>query len=1053
MTSSSPAFPSLASLSFAKVDASSNKFRPSTVPDVGGILADENDDVNEVNDEQPHAHPPGVPSKNIMLMTDGYKFSHHKQYPVSWLPARMRPKKDDVKDGKDGLDTFKPLLLHNTSRIFKVVPPPLDQSKEPIKRMTIVTSISSTTVNVTPTTKEEYESKRAETVLQYRGIENVDGLRSMLVPWEPFENSPSAAATHLVYMELTDDFYRALVGEGGDNRYITFENVDYSKMRTGSTLNRFTGAYNVSYFTPRAYNGQFKRCEDDGSGEHIVFFGLQYFIKTYLEDRVVTSTKLERAQAFVARYMGDVRGVGKGPGMGLDFSVFPYGDWDAIKDGIYDPEIGDAYSHGHLPIKIEALPEGTCVRPGVACFKITNTHPRFYWLPSFLETLLVQMWYPITVATQAREFRKIVMAHSILSQREAFTENGQVLVEDTRQRRIDQVFDVLDFGYRGVSSHESAALGAAAYYVSGYEGSDTVAGSRMLMQCYGGEKGEEKGEEEGEEKGEEEGEEEGEEKGEEEGEEKGFKAAFANFAATSLPGAEHSSITSWTEDIRGGGTRKEIEEHQKSEQNAFVNMLTQYQSSYAVALVSDGFNIWNAVQNQWTTKEMKTLIAERQKNRQLTLLRPDSGEAIETLPQLLKMLEDALPDVWDKKPPGLQTKNIFSQVTLTLRAALRADQLLTRELQPVLDALKKDERPEYATMTKMVATLNENAKAAVERSTQCEGYYTEHMRGRSQFKRFVGQQFRILQGDGVSLDSIQDMLASIVANGFCANTVHFGSGGGMLQKVNRDSLSCAFKCCAMYVDQLPDSEGRTSKVLYKIKKDPIAGGKTSFAGNPKVVQSGHVFLWNEEVLDDEFYPTFSKNIDGSELQCVFFNGKIHKSNPWKDIVEGARVKDLSIPLIRAMENLHAKKKVFKEFCADNKIKARFQEARLGSAWFTKKESLGGLRRMSIEGMPDVKSIHLMENDVHLLLNAIENQLKNIEFGLEDGHSTIASLTTTLKNVKKDNVLLGEYLKRYLEEGAKSQTAKQHFLALLERGTEVDIKEAFDIMEDKYSITL
>jgi len=28
---------------------------------------------------------------NILLMTDGYKFSHHKQYPVSWVPTAARP--------------------------------------------------------------------------------------------------------------------------------------------------------------------------------------------------------------------------------------------------------------------------------------------------------------------------------------------------------------------------------------------------------------------------------------------------------------------------------------------------------------------------------------------------------------------------------------------------------------------------------------------------------------------------------------------------------------------------------------------------------------------------------------------------------------------------------------------------------------------------------------------------------------------------------------------------------------------------------------------------
>merc|ERR1712048_1127135 len=94
------------------------------------------------------------------------------------------------------------------------------------------------------------------------------------------------------------------------------------------------------------------------------------------------------------------------------------------------------------------------------------------------------------------------------------------------------------------------------------------------------------------------------------------------------------------------------------------------------------------------------------------------------------------------------------------------------------------------------------------------------------FRRFKGQQMRVLQGDGVALDTVGDMLASLLANGFCANCVHFGSGGGLLQKLNRDSLAVAFKCCAMYVGDK----------CYPVGKDPIAGGKKSYGGNPPVIR-------------------------------------------------------------------------------------------------------------------------------------------------------------------------------------------------------------------------
>ena len=90
---------------------------------------------------------------------------------------------------------------------------------------------------------------------------------------------------------------------------------------------------------------------------------------------------------------------------------------------------------------------------------------------------------------------------------------------------VRQVFDLLDFGYRGVSSHETAALGSAAYYTSGFEGSDTVAGSRMIMQLYNGVSSTAP---------------------------IPPLASFSNtfeqlHGATSVPAAEHSTITSWAD--------------------------------------------------------------------------------------------------------------------------------------------------------------------------------------------------------------------------------------------------------------------------------------------------------------------------------------------------------------------------------------------------------------------------------------------------------------------------------------------------------------------------
>ncbi len=37
-------------------------------------------------------------------------------------------------------------------------------------------------------------------------------------------------------------------------------------------------------------------------------------------------------------------------------------------------------------------------------------------------------------------------------------------------------------------------------------------------------------------------------------------------------------------------------------------------------------------------------------------------------------------------------------------------------------------------------------------------------------------------------------------DGWCADNVAFGSGGALLQKVDRDTQRCAFKCCVAVID-------------------------------------------------------------------------------------------------------------------------------------------------------------------------------------------------------------------------------------------------------------
>merc|ERR1719335_1568018 len=64
---------------------------------------------------------------------------------------------------------------------------------------------------------------------------------------------------------------------------------------------------------------------------------------------------------------------------------------------------------GKLPIRIKAVPEGTVLPYKNVLFTMVNTDPKCFWLTNYLETLLVQVWYPTTVCTLSRAQKKTIM--------------------------------------------------------------------------------------------------------------------------------------------------------------------------------------------------------------------------------------------------------------------------------------------------------------------------------------------------------------------------------------------------------------------------------------------------------------------------------------------------------------------------------------------------------------------------------------------------------------------------------------------------------------------
>lgn len=279
-----------------------------------------------------------------------------------------------------------------------------------------------------------------------------------------------------------------------------------------------------------------------GKFEDITFFGLQYILKEYLVGQIVTQTKIDRAEKLFAAHFGNAQ-------------LFNKAGWEYILE----------HHAGRLPIRIKAVPEGTVVTAHNVMMTVENTDPNCFWLTNFLESLLLQLWYPCTVATISREVKKVI---------------NQYLTATGDPNTID--FKLHDFGFRGVSSAESASIGGAAHLLN-FMGTDTVMALAFIQEYYGTQN---------------------------------------DMYGFSIPAAEHSTITSWG---------------QNHEVDAYRNMLEQYPEGL-VAVVSDSYDIYNACEKLWGE-----ILKDNILNRKGTLVvRPDSGEPKDVVLKCIEILADKL---------------------------------------------------------------------------------------------------------------------------------------------------------------------------------------------------------------------------------------------------------------------------------------------------------------------------------------------------------------------------------------------------------------------------
>jgi nicotinamide phosphoribosyltransferase len=139
--------------------------------------------------------------------------------------------------------------------------------------------------------------------------------------------------------------------------------------------------------------------------------------------------------------------------------------------------------------------------------------------------------------------------------------------------------------------------------------------------------------------------------------------------------------------------------------------------------------------------------------------------------------------------------------------------------------------------------------------------------------RVLHDKVRVIQGDGIDYDMIGAILTEMKLRHWSVDNIAFGSGGGLLQKVNRDTQKFAFKCSAI---QIANAERGDEWI--PVFKDPVTDpGKVSKGGKLVLLRHG------------TGYKTMGQGAIGQDLlEEVYRDGSILKKWSWEEVRARAR---------------------------------------------------------------------------------------------------------------------------------------------------------------------
>lgn len=206
--------------------------------------------------------------------------------------------------------------------------------------------------------------------------------------------------------------------------------------------------------TQYVYSNWTPRSSRIAGQNEVVLFGLQYFLKRYLMDYMdeflFSRPKNEIEEEYSKRVNGYI-----GP------------------NSIGTKHIAALHELGYVPLAFRALKEGTLCPLRVPMLTVENTHPEFFWLVNYFETLMSSiLWMPCTSATTSFRMRKLLNDY----------------VQKTGGNSEFVQWQGHDFSMRGMAGLEAATMSGAGHLLS-FTGTDTIPAIEFIEKYYGGDNG------------------------------------------------------------------------------------------------------------------------------------------------------------------------------------------------------------------------------------------------------------------------------------------------------------------------------------------------------------------------------------------------------------------------------------------------------------------------------------------------------------------------------------------------------------------------------------